>query len=63
MRLLTFSSRNAKEILRDPLNVAFSLGFLVILLFLMSAIGANAPVSIFEIETLTRALPCLAFPL
>ena len=51
MRLLTFSSRNAKEILRDPLNVAFSLGFPVILLFLMSAIGANAPVSIFEIET------------
>ena len=39
MRLLTFSSRNAKEILRDPLNVAFSLGFPVILLFLMSAIG------------------------
>ena len=56
MRLLTFSSRNAKEILRDPLNVAFSLGFPVILLFLMSAIGANAPVSIFEIETLTPGL-------
>ena len=56
MRLLTFSSRNAKEILRDPLNVAFSLGFPVILLFLMSAIGANAPVSIFEIETLTPGI-------
>ena len=56
MRLLTFSSRNAKEILRDPLNVAFSLGFPVILLFLMRAIGANAPVSIFEIETLTPGI-------
>ena len=57
MRLLTFSSsRNAKGILRDPLNVAFSLGFPVILLFLMSAIGANAPVSIFEIETLTPGI-------
>ncbi len=51
MRLLTFSSRNAKEILRDPLNVAFSLGFPVILLFLSRS------------KLLPRALPCLAFPL
>ena len=27
MRLLTFSARTAKEILRDPLNLFFGLGF------------------------------------
>ena len=27
MRLLAFSRRTAREILRDPLNLAFGLGF------------------------------------
>ena len=27
MKMLTFADRNAKEILRDPLNLAFGLGF------------------------------------
>ena len=56
MKLLAFSGRNVKEILRDPLTAAFSLGFPVILLLLMSAIQANAPVSIFEIATLTPGI-------
>ncbi len=56
MRLLAFSDRNAKEILRDPLNGVFSLGFPVILLMLMSAIGARAPVSVFKIESLAPGI-------
>lgn len=44
MRMLTFSNRTAKEILRDPLNLAFGLGFPVALLLLLSAIQANIPV-------------------
>ena len=35
MKTMTFSSRVAKEILRDPLNLAFGLGFPVILLLMM----------------------------
>ena len=53
MRMLTFAKRTAKEILRDPLNLAFGLGFPLVLLLLMSIIQANIPVSLFEIDSLT----------
>ena len=56
MRMLTFARRCAKEILRDPLNLAFGLGFPLILLALLSAIQANVPVALFEIETLTPGI-------
>lgn len=56
MRMLTFAKRCAKEILRDPLTLGFGLGFPLVLLFLMSAIQANVPVSIFEIDTLTPGM-------
>lgn len=56
MRLLTFSKRTAKEILRDPLNLMFGLGFPVILILLLSAIQANVPVSLFQIESLTPGI-------
>ncbi len=53
MKMLNFASRNAKEILRDPLTLFFGLGFPLVLIFLLSAIQANVPVSLFEIESLT----------
>lgn len=53
MRMLTFAGRNAKEILRDPLNLFFGLGFPLVLLLLLSAIQANIPVELFEIQHLT----------
>lgn len=56
MRLLTFSRRCAREILRDPLNLFFGLGFPLALLLLMSAIQANIPVELFEIERLTPGI-------
>ena len=56
MRLLAFSGRTAKEILRDPLNLGFGLGFPLVLLLLLSAIQANIPVSLFEIENLTPGI-------
>lgn len=56
MKTLTFSARTAKEILRDPLNLAFGLGFPVVLLLLLSAIQANIPVSLFEIESLAPGI-------
>lgn len=56
MRLLTFAKRNAKEILRDPLNLGFLFGFPVVLLLLLSAIQANIPVSLFEIEHLAPGI-------
>ena len=52
MKMLTFAKRNTKELIRDPLTVAFGLGFPLVLLVLMSAIQANIPVSLFEISHL-----------
>lgn len=56
MKMWTFAKRNTKEILRDPLTVFFGLGFPLILIFLLSAIQANIPVELFEIEYLTPGI-------
>ena len=56
MRMLTFSKRCAKEILRDPINLSFGLGFPLVLLYLLSTIQANIPVDMFEIDTLTPGI-------
>lgn len=56
MKMLTFSKRCAKEILRDPLNLFFGFGFPMVLMLLLSAIQANIPVSLFEIESLAPGI-------
>lgn len=56
MRFLAFASRNRKELLRDPLNLAFGIGFPLVLLLLLSAIQANVPVSLFEIKKLSPGI-------
>ncbi len=56
MRSLTFAKRTLKEILRDPLTLIFGLGFPVVLILLLSAIQANIPVSLFEIERLVPGM-------
>lgn len=56
MRLLTFSWRTAKEILRDPLNLFFGLGFPLVLIGLLTAIQANIPASMFELNLLTPGI-------
>jgi len=56
MKMLTFAKRCTKEILRDPVNLGFGLGFPLVLLLLLSALQANIPVSMFEIGTLTPGI-------
>ena len=56
MRMMTFARRCAKEILRDPINLGFGLGFPLVLLLLLSAIQASIPVPLFEIDTLTPGI-------
>ncbi len=53
MKIRTFAGRNAKELLRDPLTVIMSLGFPLVILILLTAIQANIPLSLFEIDYLT----------
>ena len=56
MRMTAFAKRNVKEILRDPLNLFFGLGFPIVLILLLSAIQANIPVSLFEIQHLSPGI-------
>lgn len=56
MKMGAFASRNTKEILRDPLNLFFGLGFPLVLLLLLTAIQANVPVSLFELDHLTPGI-------
>ncbi len=54
--LTAFSGRNTKELLRDPLNLVFGLGFPVVLLLLMNAIQRSIPVALFQLERLTPGI-------
>jgi len=56
MRMMTFAKRCTKEILRDPINLGFGLGFPLVLLLLLSSLQANIPVSLFEIDRLTPGI-------
>ncbi|MBO5691694.1 MAG: ABC transporter permease [Spirochaetaceae bacterium] len=56
MRIMTFANRNVKELLRDPLNLAFGLGFPLVLIFLLSAIQANIPAPLCEIQQLAPGI-------
>ncbi len=53
MKMLAFAARNSKEILRDPINLLFGIGFPLALIFLLSVLQSNIPVELFEIEHLT----------
>ena len=41
MRMMTFAKRCAKEILRDPVNLGFGLGFPLVLLLLLTTMQKN----------------------
>ncbi len=56
MRLAAFANRTGKEILRDPLNLGFGLGFPLILLLLLQVIQRNIPVDMFRLEHLTPGI-------
>lgn len=54
--MVSFAKRCMKEILRDPLTVAFGLGFPVVVLLLLSLIQANIPVELFTLPSLTPGI-------
>lgn len=56
MKMLALAGRNTKEMLRDPLTLLFGLGFPLVLIVLLSAIQANIPVELFEIQHLTPGI-------
>ena len=56
MRMMTFAKRCCKEILRDPINLGFGLGFPLVLLLLLTTIQKNVPVNLFKIDTLAPGI-------
>ena len=56
MKTLSFAKRTFKEIIRDPLNLCFGIGFPVVLILLLSAIQSSIPVPLFEIQSLTPGI-------
>lgn len=54
--MAVFSLRNLKELLRDPLNIAFALGFPVGVMLLLNAIMANVPGAPYSIEVITPGM-------
>ena len=56
MKTLTFLMRTTKEIIRDPINIFFGLGFPVIILLILTAIQANVPVPLFEINKIAPGI-------
>lgn len=56
MKTIAFAHRCRKEILRDPLNLFFGLGFPGAVLLLLSVIQANIPVPLFEISHLAPGI-------
>lgn len=60
-RALIFSGRNRKELLRDPLNAVFALGFPIVVMLLLTAIQRNVPVALFEIQSITPGMVVFGF--
>ena len=56
MRMMAFAKRCGKEILRDPINLGFGLGFPLVLLLLLTTMQKNIPVHLFEIDTLAPGI-------
>lgn len=59
--MMVFAKRNRKEMVRDPLNLSFGIGFPIILLLLLSAINANIPqeaaqANLFSVDKLTPGI-------
>ena len=56
MSMLTFARRNFKELTRDPLTLFFGAAFPMVLMLLLSAIQANIPVPMFQIDSLAPGI-------
>lgn len=55
-RMCAFAGRNAKEMLRDPLTLAFGAGFPLAVLMLMTAIQRSVPVELYALRRLAPGI-------
>lgn len=55
-RTAVFADRNRRELLRDPLNTVFALGFPLVVMLLLSMINANIPEAVFPIAQIAPGM-------
>ncbi|MFE0554984.1 ABC transporter permease [Paenibacillus sp. NPDC058910] len=61
MRATAFATRNHKEMVRDPLNLAFGIGFPLVILLLLSALQQNIETELFVIDQLVPGVAVFGF--
>ncbi|MGO4791165.1 ABC transporter permease [Paenibacillus sp. 2KB_20] len=61
MRSVAFATRNHKEMVRDPLNLAFGIGFPLVILLLLSALQQNIEIELFVIDQLVPGVAVFGF--
>ncbi|WP_339293387.1 ABC transporter permease [Paenibacillus sp. FSL W8-0187] len=61
MRSTAFATRNHKEMVRDPLNLAFGVGFPLVILLLLSALQQNIEIELFVIDQLVPGVAVFGF--
>lgn len=61
MRATAFATRNHKEMVRDPLNLAFGIGFPLVILLLLSALQQNIEIELFVIDQLVPGVAVFGF--
>jgi len=61
MKTLSFSFRNWKEILRDPLSLVFCIGVPLVMLVIFSFMQRNMPIEVYTIRNLAPGLAVFSF--
>jgi ABC-2 type transport system permease protein len=61
MKTLFFSSRNWKEILRDPLSLVFCVGVPLVMMIIFSFMQRNMPIEVYTIKNLAPGLAVFSF--
>ncbi len=61
MKMRAFASRNLKEILRDPVNLAFGLGFPLAIMTLFSVIQSRLPFDLYRIDNIVPGIAVFGY--
>ena len=61
MRYLALSTRNLKEIVRDPISAMFGLGLPLVLLVLFTQLGKRLPAGVFKIQNFAPGMVVFGF--
>ena len=60
MKCFSFSKRNIKELIRDPLTIVFGIAFPLVLLGLLTLIQSHIPAELFTINKLAPGMTVFA---